>query len=200
MKKLFVFSAVCCCVFISTSAQEKNTANSGYRNFPLVISLQCHALTLPFRDIKANFSNLGIGIGTEISANKKHNWVQQVTGVWYRNRAVGNGIALYTQTAWRPAITSGLYAEVKGGIGYMYAFRPVESFKQEHGKWVSVGHRGKSLLTVPVGISVGYNTLVSETSVAPFISYQFLLVTKYNTSVPLIPETLIQIGSRWHIK
>jgi hypothetical protein len=200
MKKAFIFSILACGLFIGTNAQETNAGGNSYRNFPLVISLQCHALALPFRDMKANFSNLGIGIGTEISLNGKHNWTQQVTGIWFRNRAIGNGLGFYTQTAWRPEIASGFYTEAKGGIGYLYAFRPVESFRHEHGKWVSVGHRGKGLLTLPVGISFGYNTQVSGVNVSPFVSYQFMLVTGYNKSVPLIPETLIQAGSRWHIK
>lgn len=198
MKKTFFLCLAVLCALI-TLAQEHPTDN-GYRNFPIVVSLQCHALTLPFHDIKANLSNLGIGIGTEFSLSGKSNLVQQVTEMWVRNRNIGNALLFYTQPVWRPAIGAHFYSEVKVGVGYMYAFRPVESFKQENGNWVSVGHRGKGLLTIPAGISFGYNTHVSGMSVSPFISYQFMLVTGYNASVPLVPETLIQMGSRLHLK
>lgn len=187
---------ISCCFAFFAKAQTAKPKN--YRNYPIVVTLQFHSLALPFRDIKSNFSNMGIGLGTEVSHNGKHNWAQQVSGVWYRNKAAGNGLLFYTQTAWRPTITQGIYSEVKAGIGYLYSFRPVESFKPVNGNWVSVGHKGKGMLALPVGLSIGYNKYSSGTYFSPFVSYQCMLVHKYNKSIPLVPETLIQMGSRIH--
>lgn len=169
-----------------------------YRNFPIIVMVQFHNLSMPFKDMKSNFSNIGLGFGTELSYNGKSNWVQQVSATWHHNKTVGNGIMLYSQAAWRPTISSGVYTELKAGAGYMYAFRPVESYKQDNGVWEATGNKGKGMFTLPVGISVGYQSYSDKTYVSPFISYQFLLISGYNQSIPLVPETLIQVGSRIH--
>ena len=185
-----------CCLVFFLNAQDKKT----YRNFPIILSVQFHSLAMPFQNITSNFSNIGLGLGTEISYNGKHNWAQQISAIWYRNKEAGNGMLFYTQTAWRPTIVSGVYTEVKAGLGYLYAFRPVQSFKQVTGNWVSVGHKGKGMLALPVGISIGYNRYSPGTWFSPFISYQWLVVNGYNKSVPLVPETIIQPGSGIHLK
>jgi hypothetical protein len=149
--------------------------------------------------MRSNFSNIGFGLGTELSYNGKSNLVQQVSATWHHNKTVGNGILLYSQAAWRPNIGSGVYTEFKAGAGYMYAFRPVESYKQSNGVWSLVNHKGKGMFTLPIGISVGYQSYSNRTYVSPFISYQFLLISGYNQSIPLVPETFIQVGSRIHL-
>lgn len=198
MIKMILFISLELCLLYSLPAQTD--AVKEYRNFPIVVTLQFHSLSLPFRDLKANFSNAGIGLGTEVSYNGKHNWAQQLTLAWYRNRAIGDGLLLYTQSAWRPAATSGVYAEIKAGLGYLYAFRPVKSYRQQNGDWVSAGHKGKGMLAVPAGISLGYDDYSSDICFSPFASYQFLLAKGYNKSIPLVPETLIQAGTRMHFK
>ena len=186
-----------CCLVFSLKAQSDAPKN--YRNFPLVLTLQFHSLSMPFKNTGANFSNVGIGLGTELSLNGKHNWAQQFSAVWYRNKAVGNGLLFYTQSSWRPELVSGSYAELKAGAGYLYAFRPVRSFRQENGRWIAAGQKGKGMFTLPVGVSLGYNPSSSGTRFSPFASYQFLILSGYNKSIPLVPETLIQIGSRIHL-
>jgi hypothetical protein len=201
MKTTFLLLALTAPLAGSLFAQpDAGNANRGYRNFPVIVSLQFHALAVPFRDIKANFSNVGIGVGTELRLNNNASLVQQVSGVWYRNRAAGNGLLFSTQTAWRPKVAGRFYTEIKAGVGYLQAFRPVESFVQVNGKWQSVGNKGKGRVTVPLGFSFGYDLHPGSYYMSPFISYQLLAVTGYNTSVPLVPETLIQVGSRMHFQ
>lgn len=190
---------VSCFIAFSVEAQTETARGKTYRNYPIVITIQFHSLALPFRDLKTNFSNIGFGLGTEVSHNGRHNWAQQFSLVWYRNKAVGNGLLLYTQAAWRPTIVSDIYSEVKAGIGYLVSFRPVESFKMVDKRWVSVGRKGKGMLVLPVGVSLGHNDFSSETYLSPFVSYQFLLLKDYNKSIPIVPETLIQVGSRIHL-
>jgi hypothetical protein len=193
-KIVATLSAIC----LATSLLAQTDAQNGYRNFPIIVMVQFHNLSMPFKDMKSNFSNIGFGLGTELSYNGKSNWVQQFNATWHHNKTVGNGIFFYSQAAWRPNIASGVYSEVKAGAGYMYAFRPVESYKQSNGVWESQGNKGKGMLALPVGISLGYQSYSEKTYISPFISYQFLLISGYNQSIPLVPETLIQIGSRIH--
>jgi hypothetical protein len=194
MKKQFLGLMMGCCLSFSLAGQTD--APERYRNFPIVVTLQFHSLSLPFRDLKSNFSNIGLGLGTEVSLNGRHNWAQQFNVVWYRNKAVGNGWFFYTQSAWRPTIESGVFTELKIGAGYLLASRPVESYKQVDGSWVSVGRRGKGMFALPAGFSVGYHDFSPATYVSPFASYQLLVVKDYNKSIPLVPETLIQLGAR----
>jgi len=193
MKKV-VIALLLSCAILCTHAQEV----SSHRDFPLIVSLQFHAFALPGRDILKNFLNPGIGIGTEFSYNDKQNWVQQIQLVWFRNKAVGNGLLIYTQPVWRPDLGSNAFAEFKIGAGYLWAYRPVRSFQQtSNGSWKDVGYKGKGMLVIPAAIGGGFD---ATDTASPFINYQFLLVPGYNSSIPLVPETLIQIGSRFTIE
>ena len=186
-------------VCLTGSLFAQTDTQKDYRNFPIIVMVQFHNLSMPFKDMKSNLSNIGFGLGTELSYNGKSNWVQQFSATWHHNKTVGNGVLLYSQAAWRPNITSGVYTELKAGAGYMYAFRPVESYKQNNGAWEKMGNKGKGMFTLPVGISVGYQSHTDKTYISPVITYQFLLISGYNQSIPLVPETLIQVGSRIHL-
>jgi len=96
MKKGFLLVAMCLAAFISSWGQDK--VNRGYRNFPVIVTINFHSLTLPFKDLKSNFSNVGFGVGTEVSFNGKQDWVQQFSINWNRNEHVGNGLLISTQT------------------------------------------------------------------------------------------------------
>lgn len=182
-------------VALAITLSAQSDGSKPYRSFPIVVTLQFHSLSMPFKDIKSNFSNVGIGLGTELSLNGKHNWAQQFSAVWYRNKAVGNGLLFYTQAAWRPTLFSGVFAEVKAGVGYLHTFRPVEAYRQVNSEWMPIGRKGKGLLAVPVGVSLGYHEYAAGTYFSPFVSYQLVMTKGYSTSIPLVPETLIQAGS-----
>lgn len=196
MKNLVLTTILLLLVNLFSYAQVKNEKD--YRNFPLIFTIQFHSLSLPFKDLKSNFSNVGFGVGTEVSLNSYQNWVQQFSIGWIQNKSTGNGWLLSTQTVWRPTIVDEFFAELKAGIGYKYNFRPVESYRQENGQWVSAGQKGKGMFTVPVGVSAGYNGYSSGTYFSPFVSYQFLVLKGYSKSIPIVPETLLQVGSRIH--
>jgi hypothetical protein len=185
-------------IFINLATAQINPEKN-YRNFPVVLSVQFHSLAFPLKDVKTNFKNLGLGIGTEIALGNSHNWAQQFQILWYKNKQAGNGILIYTQSSWRPTFISYTYTELKVGLGLTYNFRPVESFQQNNGEWHSAGQKGKWLFTVPVGVSLGYNKYAQKTYVAPFASYQILFNANYAKGVPVITNSLVQIGTRIHL-
>ncbi|MDX1471722.1 MAG: hypothetical protein R3213_09525 [Flavobacteriaceae bacterium] len=196
MKRNFI--ALIAIILISHQMRGQNNESKEYTNFPIILTLQFHSLSMPFKNLKSNFKNIGIGVGTEVSYNGEQNWVHQVNLVWYRNKNVGNGLFFYTQAVWRPTVFNDFYTEAKLGVGYMIAYRPTESFEQKNGEWLSVGKKGKGLFSIPMGVSVGYSNFSETFSYSPFASYQFILLKDYNTSLPLVPQTLIQLGSRFH--
>lgn len=194
---------ICLILFVgviisAASAQSDPTGN--YSDFPIIITLQFHCFSLPFRDMKSNFSNIGIGLGTEVSLNNSNTLFQQINAVWYHNKAMGNGLLFYSQSAWRPTLGSNGYSEIKLGAGYLLSFRPIKSFKQVNGNWVNAGHKGKGMFTVPLGVSIGTISNSSTAYLSTFASYQFLLISGYNKSIPMVPETLLQVGTSYHSK
>ncbi|MCU0356874.1 MAG: hypothetical protein MUE95_04790 [Cyclobacteriaceae bacterium] len=197
MQTRFILLAAALLLTISASAQNETPRT--YTNFPIIITVQFHALSLPFRNLKSNFKNVGIGIGTEVSHNGQQNWVTQMGVLWYRNRNVGNGFMPHLQTVWRPTLADDVYTEIKAGLGYLISSRPSPSWRQVNGVWQPAGHKGKGMFTVPLGVSLGANTWAGKTQLSPFVTYQFMLVTGYSASIPLVPETLIQTGARVHI-
>lgn len=186
-------------VLLTQSAQGQTETKAGYQNFPIVLLIQFQNLSMPLKDIKSNFSHIGFGLGTEFSYTGKSSFVQQFNVTWHRNKTTGNGMLFYTQAVWRPNISTEVYTEVKGGAGYLYSWRPSESFTSNQGQWVSVGKTGKGMLALPVGISVGYQHASANMLTSPFITYQLVLLSGYNPSIPVVPQTIIQVGSRMHL-
>lgn len=183
----------------ATSASgQAETGNFEYKNFPVMLTLQFHGFTMPLKDMKSNFSNIGIGLGTEVSLNGKRNLVQQFNLVYYTNKRVGNGIAIYTQSVWRPYYGDHLYNEIKLGVGHLYSYRPNDSYSFVDDKWVFVRKTGKGMLTIPIGIGMGYDFYENGNQFGPFVNYQFLPTKGYNNSIPVVPNTLIQTGISIH--
>ena len=196
MKKLFSLFIFLHLLYGISFGQTENRKD--YRNFPLTISLQFHAFSMPFKNFKTNLQNIGIGIGTEVSHSSKHDWIQEFSLIWVRNKSMGNGLFFLTQTAWRPYIGNPVFGEIKAGLGYHIAFRPTDSFIQKDGEWISAGKKGKGMLAIPIGLGVGIHDYSEETYTSPFVNYQFLLLKGFNKTIPLVPETLIQVGTRTH--
>jgi hypothetical protein len=177
---------------IGVSAQADQRSNM---NLPIIISVQFHSISVPFHHMKSNFRNIGIGIGTELDYSNESKFHQRFSLVYYHNKAAGNGWLLQSQALWRPSIGSEGFGELNAGLGYMITKRPVESYKFSNGDWVPAGKKGKGLLIVPVGIGGGYVTDNLRQQMNHFFNYEMMLVTGYNRSIPIVPETLIQFGS-----
>jgi hypothetical protein len=192
---IFFFSLV------SVGLKAQDSGSKDFRNFPLTITLQFQSFSLPFKNLGANFKNMGIGLGTEVShSGDSHNWIQEFSVFWIRNKHMGNGVYLMTQTAWRPYLGDPLFAELKAGIGYKLAFRPSESFIQRDGEWVSVGKKGKGMPAIPLGIGLGIHQYSEGIYTSPYVNYQAIFIKGFNQDIPIVPETIFQLGTRTHLK
>ncbi|MCB0668756.1 MAG: hypothetical protein KDC80_23190 [Saprospiraceae bacterium] len=168
-----------------------------FRDFPIVVTIQFQSLSMPFRNIKGHFRNLGIGIGTEFRYHRKNQWVQHLDLMWFRNKTMGNGLIISSQSGWRPYVSDPLYSEIKLGVAYFYNFRPADSYQPIDGKWVHVGRRGKGIFAIPTGITLGLYLDRREHSFSPFVGYQFMLTTNYAKSLPVTPWSFLQVGTRF---
>jgi hypothetical protein len=182
-------------VFLSFTAFRAEAQEPGKKyDFPLTVTIHFPALGMPFRNLDLNFRNIGVGLGTEVTLNNDGTLVQQVHVAWLRNRQAGNGLLAYTQLAWRPEIGDNGFAEVKAGAGYLHAFTASSAFKPTGGAWSSAGHQGKGMLTLPLGVAFGYHAYDEEIRYTPTVGYQFMVVTHYNKTIALMPQTLVQTG------
>ncbi|WP_138993412.1 hypothetical protein [Larkinella sp. C7] len=199
MKKSFLFNILMLVLtgLLPVYAQQIPAPESVKRDWPLMVSLQFHSISMPFKDLKSTFSNVGFSLGTEVAYNRRGSLLQQVQLGFYRNRNAGNGLSVFTQTAYRPHFGP-VYAEVKAGLGYHFAFHPNTTLVFINGEWQSASQSGKGMLMVPVGLSIGYQGTKTKRLLEPFVSYQFFILQGYNPDVPLLPNQLIQIGSRIH--
>lgn len=171
-----------------------------YRNFPLVVGIQFHSISKPFKNLKQNFANVGFTLGTEIALGSKHNWAQSFQLGWYHNKTTGNGFMVYTQSVYRPYLLGNSFAEVKAGVGWMHSAHPVSTQTFTKGNWTVTGKTGKGMLMIPVGVSLGYNAYSNGTYVAPSISYQAFVSGPFNKGIPVMLNTVIQAGTRIHLK
>jgi hypothetical protein len=195
-KRIILICLVSSFAFNPLLAQDSGIKD--YRNFPVTLTLQFQSFSLPFKNLGTNFKNMGIGIGTEFSHNGDHDWIQEFSLFWIRNKAMGNGLYLLTQTAWRPYLGNPVFGEFKAGIGYKLAFRPSESFIQKDGEWISAGKKGKGMLAIPIGIGLGVHNYLEGVYTSPFVNYQAIFLKGYNKDIPLVPETILQVGTRTH--
>ncbi|MFC5412370.1 hypothetical protein ACFPMF_23800 [Larkinella bovis] len=179
-------------------AQPNSSPEPARRDWPLLVSLQFQSVSMPFRDLKSTFSNVGISLGTEVSYNRRRTLLQQLQLGFFHNRNAGNGLFIATQTAYRSHFGP-VYTELKAGLGYHFAFHPNTTLVFKNGEWRSSGQSGKGMLLVPLGVSLGYQGSKIRPMFEPFVSYQFLVLSGYNPDVPLLPNQLIQVGSRIHL-
>lgn len=194
-KSIFFFLMVWLASF---QGMAQDSGPTDYRNFPVTLTLQFQSFSLPFKNLGANFKNMGIGIGTEVSHNGDHDWIQEFSLFWIRNKSMGNGLYLMTQTAWRPYLGNRVFGELKAGIGYKLAFRPSESYFQKNGEWIAAGKKGKGMLAIPIGIGLGVHDYSESVYTSPFVNYQAIFLKGFNQDIPLVPETIFQFGTRTH--
>lgn len=186
LKFVFLFLALGWFAFVK--------AQSGEPRLALTAGVQFHSLGLPFKQVGENFKNLGLSVGTRFRWGNNGAWVQDLQLNWLANRKVGNSWNLYTQAAWQPKIFGALRFGPQLGLGYSWLEHPITSFEQENGNWVARGRSGKGVLSIPLGLSLRMAN--SSSAIQPFVSYQMLIYSGYNRSMPILPNTMLQIGSQ----
>ncbi|MBC7889078.1 MAG: hypothetical protein H7Z13_14475 [Ferruginibacter sp.] len=198
MKQKFILLMLLVLLLQMAQAQKNPDRLHQYHNFPLVVGVQFHSLSHPFKNLQQNFRNIGFTVGSEIALGSTHKWAQSFQLGWYRNKSAGNGLMVYTQSVYRPYLVGNAFAEVKAGFGWLWQARPSDGLKPVNGNWVNVGKTSKGMLMIPAGVSVGYNSYKNGTYVAPTISYQVFVSGIYNQSFPVMVNSLIQAGTRVH--
>ena len=56
------------------------------------------------------------------------------------------------------------------------------------------------MLAIPVGLGFGYTADRLDYQLSPFLGYQIMALSGYNRSIPVITETLLQVGASFKNK
>jgi hypothetical protein len=126
--------------------------------------------------------------------NRSGGLVQDFQVNWRFNRHVGSAWTLQTQIAWQPRLFDAVRFGPQLGLGYCWLQHPVEVLTQENGNWMTKGKSSIGLLSVPIGFTL--SGLEGKRALTPYLSYQFVPQLGYNPGVPVLPNTLLSIGSK----
>ena len=91
-----------------------------------------------------------------------------------------------------------LFADVRGGIGYIRDFNALDSYElTPEGAYQLKKRHGKGGLIGGLGIASGYSFSGNEkTQISPFLDYQGFIQFPYSKIAPVFPHSLLSIGTR----
>lgn len=167
-------------------------------NYNIKFSMQGY--NLPLKQLMDNFKNPGIALGIAYGYDVGHSTSQSLNIGWLNHAEHGNAIYLSTQFHYRPSI-----GKIKPGIGLgvgriiyfnnsnplydMVGARWEKSRSQSEGRWIA-----------PLTADVGYQLdLGKYYQVTPFIGYEIIPTIKYNNAFPVLPSSLLTVGSRFNL-
>ena len=195
MKKLLIIL-----FFISFKAfsQQSETTDPFLIKLPFIVSVNFQTIATPFHNIKNNFRNPGIKIGTEMTYNKKRSILQSFNIGYYRNRLNGDGLYINSEFIYRPKIVKPIRLEIKLGPGLADTFLPTQPYEPDgNGNWYKATNYGKLALQVHGGLGIWYQSIaVNKMKISPFLQYEIVGIIAYNKSIPVLPTTMINIGCR----
>jgi hypothetical protein len=183
-------------------SQQSETTDSALMKLPIIVSANFQTIATPFHNLKNNFRNLGIKIGTEISYNKKRNILQSFNIGYYRNRLNGDGLYINSEFIYRPKIYKPIRMEIKLGPGLADVFLPTQPYEPDgNGNWRKATNYGKLALQVHGSIGIWYQSIaINKIRISPFLQYEIVGIIGYNKSIPVLPTTMINIGCRINFK
>nr|WP_293837204.1 hypothetical protein [uncultured Arsenicibacter sp.] len=190
MHRLLPWMLILACGVYSVRAQSHQSKT--INNWPLTVQAGFHVLAMPLQQLNGAFANPGLTLGTERKLGRKGTFVQSAQAGFYRNLYAGDGAYVWTQTGWQPHIGP-VYLGLKAGLGWQYSFHPNKTLAFQNGEWRGSNSAGKGMLCIPLGATLGLNY---TKAIAPFIGYQFIILTNYNPSVPLVPTQQLHAGLR----
>jgi hypothetical protein len=187
--------------FGAFSQQSYSTDHASIK-LPIIASVNFQTIATPFHNLQNNFRNLGIKIGTEIAYNNKSNVLQSFNMGYYRNHLNGDGLYINSEFIYRPKIYKSIRMEFKLGPGLADIFLPTQPYKPDgNGNWYKANNYGTLALQVHGSIGIWYESLIlNNIRLSPFLQYEIIGIADYNESIPVLPTTAINVGSRINIK
>lgn len=197
MRKIIMFTLLIGNVVFSFGQEIES--QRAFEKFTITNSFIFHNFSLPFYDLKSNFTHPGFLLGGETNLNKKENLFLSIELGGYLNKEMGNGFYLQCQTIYRPNLFDYVHPMIKFGIGWLRSYHPVQSYEFIDGEWTKTAG-GKSQLIVPIGISVDFKKNSTNPLITPFASYQLVPNLFYDKTLPISFYTFFEAGIKLSLK
>jgi len=166
----------------------------------MTISFFNHSISMPFHKIFAQPIHPGIQVGIEgryIETDRSKLFQTLNAGMFYNNYN-GKGFYLNSEFAYRYTSKPGIFAETLLGIGYLRTYHPTDIYELNNsGTYQKVNDKGFSSPIVSFAFGLGYAFKSSSLfSFAPFIRYESIIQTHYNSDLEVLPQSAFHIGLR----
>lgn len=172
-------------------AQEVAKAKLSYQ-----LSIDFQGFDLPLSKLKNYSNNPGFSVGLLYDWNQKKSLQQILRLGALSNRYHGNTWYAYSalQRNFFPSKAISLAPNI--GLGYMIAGTGISAYQQNaDGLWGKTS-AGKGLMFATVGASLSVTAVTTQRlTLQPFIAYQLPVMIGYNPQLPVLPFSLISIGS-----
>ncbi|HEV8515213.1 MAG TPA: hypothetical protein VGQ59_18150 [Cyclobacteriaceae bacterium] len=166
----------------------------------MTISFFNHSISMPFHKIFAQPIHPGIQVGVEgrYFENNRSKLFQTLNAGMFYNNYNGKGFYLNSEFAYRYTSKSGIFAETLLGIGYLRTYHPTDIYELNNsGTYQKVNDKGFSSPIVSFAFGLGYAFKSSSLfSFAPFIRYESIIQTHYNSDLEVLPQSAFHIGLR----
>lgn len=169
---------------------------------PLAFTLSFfnHSISSPFHNIISTPLHPGVQAGIEgrYFETAKSKLFQTLNLGMYYNKYNGTGYYLNTELGYRYTSKWRIFAEALVGIGYVRVYHPTEIYElTSTGSYEQTNDKGFSSALVSFAIGLGYAIKSSSlVSFAPFMRYESLIQTKYNSELSVLPQSALHIGVR----
>lgn len=184
-------------IFLLTQCLAKAQETNSTLGSTFIVGISFHAVSTPFHKPGNNFRNIGFKIGSEVPWNNSGSVRQAFEMGFYFNRFNGKSLYFHSDFAYRPKIAEGLRADIRLGPGIGFVLRPSVGYKIKDGEWSSI-RSGKWFPQIHTAIGLSYDK-PSENGwrAIPFAQYEIMGIVNYNTGIPVLPNSIIHIGSQF---
>ncbi|MEM1326370.1 MAG: hypothetical protein AAGI23_10470 [Bacteroidota bacterium] len=161
------------------------------------ISLVHHTVGIPFKDFFKKPLNLGLSFSVDFPYTDRQ--FQRLEVGWYKHKNFASALWVKTDYVRRFQDSEGLFADVRGGIGFIRDFNALDSYElTSEGVYQLKKRHGKSGLIGGLGVAGGYSFEPAEaTQLSPFLDYQGFIQFPYLNIAPVLPHSLLSIGTRF---
>ena len=168
--------------------------------FSYHIRFSMKGYNMPLKKLVDNFKNPGIALGVDYAYNSKQSALQSFNIGWLNHSEHGNSLYVSSQFHYRPAFGH-LRPGLGVGLGRMIYFNNTNPlYEQLNGKWQKSGSQIESRWLIPISSDLGYEMAVGKGyRITPFVGYELMPVIKYNPAFPILPSSLLTVGSRFNL-
>lgn len=163
---------------------------------PLTVSLFTVATQLPGGKVLPIHPGLELGTEFRLGRNETSRWFQSAKLGVFHHRLSQTAVMLYSESGFRPGISSRLYAELRLGAGYLHAIPDLQVFSQNDGVYKKSSGLGRPQLMASFATGLGWRLREGSDSPKVFVAMQcFFQMPFIKSYVPVLPNTALHVGT-----